>query len=165
MTTPEEIWGAKFKDKYKTAMAKSYKDRTQVTPAMRREIIGLVRSHFDGEKVAMQYPRDSITYDVILVQAPKSMNPRTFDSGDLSLGMLWKGTWVGAVMSEEKYRDLEPDKFYVLVGFLKIKEPYKNFYVRSIITMEQVKNADIGNKTLDNANELHGSEITLDVKE
>lgn len=159
MTEPEEIWGNKFKTKYKTMVAKSYSDRTQVSPAMRREIIGLVRNTFNGEKVSMQYPRNNITFDVILVQAPKQITPRQFPSGDYSLGVQWKGSWVSAILTQERLKRIEPDKFYVIVGFLKLKAQYRNFYVRDIITLDQIK--DLGDSGISNDEEPVKEELEV----
>lgn len=135
---PEDIWGERFKTKYRDLVSKSYRDRTEITLSMRQEIIGLVKSAFDGERVSLTYPRNNTEYNVILVQAPRSILPRQFSSGDYNIGMMWKGSWVSAIVSEKFKAMIEPDKFYILVGFLKLKGQYQNFYVRDIITLEEV---------------------------
>ena len=85
MTRPEDLWGEDFAQKRKMIVAKKIQARTQVTPAMRREIIGMCKTAFTGGRQAFDYPCGQSTYNVLLVKAPNEMNPFKFESGDFSL--------------------------------------------------------------------------------
>ena len=157
MTRPEDLWGEDFAKKRKIAVAKKIKERTQITPAMRREIIGIAKTRFSGDRQSFDYPCGNSTFNVLLVQAPADMsNPYKFSSGDYSVKFDWQGTTVGVAMNQNQLNMIRPTEFYVIVGFLANKGKYTNFYLRSIITLDQI--ADSGVEPIEAPTELKEEE-------
>jgi len=144
MTKPEDLWGDDFARKRKLVVAKKIKAKTQITPAMRREIIGMARTTLNGERQSFDYPCLGSTYNVLLVQAPSDMsNPFKFESGDFSVKFDWQGSKVGVALNKEQLEMIRPEEFYVIVGFLSNKGRYTNFYLRTIITLDQIADAGV----------------------
>jgi len=144
MTRPEDLWGDDFTRKRKLVVAKKIKEKTTITPAMRREIIGIAKTSLSGEKQSFDYPCGKSTFNVLLVQAPSDMsNPFKFDSGDYSVKFDWQGSKVGVALNQEQLNIIRPEEFYVIVGFLSNKGRYTNFYLRTIITLDQIADSGV----------------------
>jgi len=144
MTRPEDLWGEDFTKKRKMVVAKKIKERTTITPAMRREIIGLAKTSLSGDRQSFDYPCGNSTFNVLLVQAPNDMsNPFKFDSGDYSVKFDWQGSKVGVVLTPDQKETIRPAEFYVIVGFLVNKGRFTNFYLRTIITLDQIADSGV----------------------
>jgi hypothetical protein len=134
----DELLGDGFEQKLVEA-AKRARRRFILTETAKQEILDMAKKHIKPDNPAFNYGVGTNLYHVILVKSLNEIQKKKLNWGD-GISFRYRDGWVSVAMPEEQSAQINPNTYYLLIGYMKPKtvgaKTYLNFTCHAVIELD-----------------------------
>jgi len=138
MSNLDEVFGSGFEDQMnKVASAK--KKKFKLTESNKQQILDMAKDKIKPENPGFMYSEGENMYHVVLVKTADDLRLKPMQFGGKSVSFRYGSNWLSSIIDDDKVDEFEPNKWFLLIGFMKIKtsgaRTYYNFNCHEHIPM------------------------------